>query len=363
MTDLPGGPVDRIRLTGPRAADWSCDVLTKSGQLKGPLRSFKGGTLEQNNDRAVRGGGSVDMTWEQDDEPDINWGSDRFAIKYTVNGVTWPMGVFLISTPAHDYNDDDNTVTTTVTIMDKLSVLVQDVIDGSYSVAADELVTDVIKTIILGTGETAIAVTDSAKTVRSPGLAWEAGTSKLNIVNDLLSHIGYEDLWCDGSGYYRAGPYIDPAERPVVYNFAHGAESLHVAQWNRENDWFEIPNKIVLVSQADEETPALISILTNTNPDSPYSYPSRGRWIVHTETDVSVSDQASLNQLAKMRMGQLSSKVSNLTVQHAMLNLNLNDRIKFTARNHTADAWIRAWSVSMTPDGLVTGQWREVAFT
>src|SRR5690606_14890171 len=110
---------------------------------------------------------------------------------------------FLIEAPADEYNDDRGTITTSIKIMDKLAVLLQDEVDASYSLPAGTTITDAVRALIISTGEVKMAITDSDLTLPA-GQVWEVGTPKLRIVNDLLSMINYNPLWCDGYGIYRA---------------------------------------------------------------------------------------------------------------------------------------------------------------
>lgn len=352
-----------------REEEWTIDVLDRTDKIKHPLTHFVTGTLEQNRDRAVRGGGTVTLQWAQGEDIGIDWSSDRLAIRYTLNGQSWPMGVFLISTPRVDYDDDTGTATAEVTLLDKLTVLDQDRLDGSYAIPAGTNVANAIRSVIASTGETAVTISDDTRTT-SGSLAWEADTSKLTVVNDLLDVINFQPLRCDGNGVYRSGPYVAPNRRPIKRIMREGEDSLHVPTWTREQDWYSIPNKVVMISAAGTDnattgTPSesFRSVATNTDPESPYSYQRRGRWIVSTIKDVEVANQATLDELAQMQLGLQTSRVSNLTVTHAMIpELELEDRLQLETRNHTADVWIRTYSVTMEPGALVTGGWRELSF-
>src|SRR5690625_5676136 len=75
------------------------------------------------------------------------------------------------------------------------------------------------------------------------------------------------------------------------------------------------------ISQGYEETEAMMAVEEHP-PESRFSYEARGqRWIVHTETDVQVTSQAVLDDLARMRLGGLARSYSNMSVEHAMLDL------------------------------------------
>lgn len=343
-----------------RVEEWYVDLLNENDQLIRRLDEFSGGSYEQNVFSTIRGGGSLDLKFQG--EPDISWGSSRVKIWYreASSSTVWPMGVFLISVPRMDYDDETDMLDCQVAIIDKLAVLDQDAVDGSFSLAAGVNVTRAVKDLILSAGESRMSVTDSDHTLSS-GRVWEAGTTKLRVINDLLDSINYWALWADGDGFYRTSPYIEPKDRPVSFEFNYGDTSIHLPSWTKEQDWFEVPNKVVLVTHGDDEEPALIGTATNTDPSSPYSYPSRGgRWIVLTETGVEAVDQATITAMARRRLTEASSKVTNLDVTHAVANLWPNDRVRFSTPVYTGTATVSSYSVDLHPGSLVEATWREV---
>lgn len=342
-----------------RVEEWYVELLRKDDTIKRRLHEFSGGRYEQNVFSTIRGGGSINLRY--DGESDIDWGSDRVKIWYRehTSDLSIPMGVFLISRPKTDHDDETNVSDAQVAIIDKLAVLDQDMADGSFSLPKGTNVTRAVKDLILSAGETRMSITDSTRTM-SAGRVWEAGTSKLRIINDLLDSINYWALWCDGEGFYRTSPYIEPDKRPIAFEFNYGSTSIHLPQWTKEQDWFEVPNKVVLVTHGDDETPAIIGVDTNTDPVSPYSYQARGRWIVHTETGVEATDQATINAMATRRLRELSSKVTNLEVTHAVANLWPNDRVRFRTPIYSGTATVSSYSIDLTPGSLVDATWREV---
>src|SRR5690606_23496078 len=100
---------------------------------------------------------------------------------------------------------------------------------------------------------------DSTETLTS-GMVWPAGTSKLRIINDLLSAINYFSLRCDGHGRYVAAPYLAPASRPVVRRFVPAPDAIHLPEFTRDRDLAGIPNKVVLVSSGSGDDEALVGV-------------------------------------------------------------------------------------------------------
>ncbi|HEU0165866.1 MAG TPA: hypothetical protein VFQ54_12545, partial [Thermomicrobiales bacterium] len=127
---------------------------------------------------------------------------------------------------------------------------------------------------------------------------WDAGTTKLDIVNDLLAALNYRSLWVDMTGQFQATPYVVPANRPPAYDllpgivkeFIDGPTSIYLDAWSRDRDIYGVPNKVIAIQSSDGDTDPLVGQWTNEDPDSPFSYPSRGRWITTVLTGVQTPD-------------------------------------------------------------------------
>ena len=241
-----------------------------------------------------------------------------------------------------------------------MNAISEDTVDDRYSLAAGTLIIPTVAALIASTGETRVAVTDSAATLTA-ALTWEAGTSKLTIINDLLQAAGYWSLWCDGSGLFRVEPYRNPADRAVAFEFVHGETSLHMPDWGREQDNTSVPNRFIAVGQGDEDTPPLVGVAANENPDSPYSFQARGRWITATEEGVEAESQTVIDQYAARKLREAMDPVARLTVTHAMLPLESNALIGFTPEDgiHRL-ATVQRMSMNFTFDTDIAAEWREV---
>lgn len=352
------------------------ELLDEFDNLRGQLAGVQvGGTIEQNVHRQVRGGGNIVLV-EDDSLPwpidgvttplrlsDVDWYKDRIRVSWSVEGgPRWALGTFIVSAPSVSFGDGFTSLS--AELLDKLTVPQQDAVEASYSLAPGTVVTDAVEALLLTTGETRMAITESAATLGS-GFVWEAGTSKLRVINDLLASINYFSLWCDGSGQYRAEPYVRPDDRTPSWRFEEGETSIHSPEWTREQDLYNVPNRVVLVSQGDGETEALTSTYPATEAESDeimpkLGYSARGRWIVHPETGVEANTQAVLDSLARQRLADLADSVANLSVLHAAVPLELNNTVYFRSQGHEALAVVQELAYTLGEGELCRSSWREV---
>lgn len=322
------------------------------------LETSDGGSLTFDNDAPIKGGGQLTIT----NGGNINWESHRIQPWYELEGVeAWPMGTFVATKPGDSVTSES--VRVTLQLHDKLIILEEDRADAYYSVARGAVVTDHIRDIIASAGTHRVNMTESPLTAKDM-MVWEAGTSKLTIINDLLKFLNYKPLFMDAWGIYQVAPYVAPTELPVVKTFQKGREAIHTPEWNRNQDIASIPNKVVLLADGNEAFEGLVGTAQITDPTSPYSYESRGRWVVYTETGVDAESPSVINDLAKRKLTELISPQSIIDIEHAVVPIMLGDTIRFITDNADGDvdilATVERLDYTLTPGSLCKATWNEV---
>ncbi|WP_168428977.1 fibronectin type III domain-containing protein [Microbacterium sp. K36] len=334
---------------------WAFELLDSEDRPLGALDGVTGGSGEIVAQSALGGSGSLSL----DRRRDIDWQSHRVQCAYTDGERSWPVGTYLFTSPREVHTA--TSVSYEVQLLTKMSVIFEDTVEERFSLPAGTAIIQSVVALIESTGETRIAATASAAVLAS-GMTWEAGTTKLTVVNDLLQAAGYWSLWCDGSGLFRVEPYVDPANRPVSFEFTHGEASVHFPEWDREQDLTSVPNKFVAVTQGDETAAPLVGVATNENPASPYSYQARGRWITATEEGVEAASQNVIDQYAAKKLTDAMNPVSRMTATHAMLPLDPNDLIAFTPEDGVRRlATVQRMAFDFTFDTDIRAEWREVS--
>lgn len=269
------------------------------------------------------------------------------------------MGVFLPTSPETAW--DDHFTTQTVDLLDKLAILDQAVTPTMLSIPAGTNLTDAVTAVIEMSGEPAGAVNPSDQTTRTD-TTWEPGTTLLRVVNDLLESANYFSLWCDGWGRYQITPYVDTKSRPIVAEWEEGENATFTPDFDHLEDIYTVPNRVICVSQATGDEEALVSVAENTNPQSPYSFQARGRWIDHVEENVETTGQTALNDYAARRLQELSSAMSTVTITHLYRPFNLNDAATFASHRAgiTGRHVITKYSIPWSETGLTTTTLRKV---
>ena len=195
--------------------------------------------------------------------------------------------------------------THTVEGMDILHGLNQ-LVGESYAVPAGTGYLAAVEEILLAQGFTQYVIDQQAVgSVLPQPKTWALDDSVkwVNVVNDLLSGIGYQGIWSDWDGRLRCMPYLTPAERAVEWTYLSGEYvSQHAAEGSVSRDYFDAPNKwVALRTNMEDGVPPVEGngIFTYINQfDGPTSVEARGREIVAPMLHIEAADQASLQSQA-----------------------------------------------------------------
>lgn len=315
---------------------------------------------------------------------DVNIVTTRIRPVMVIDGLPEiPLSLYVVTASPEKWEATGRTYS--VEMHDKSTVLAQDAVEVTYTANTSDTVLEIVRDVIESAGESIAIDGSESRTLLNP-MVWEAGTTKLAIVNDLLNAINYNSLWVDGVGAFRVTPYVRPAQRSIRYTVLNdengerivreltdGAESIYQPNWSRDRDTYKVPNKVVTVAQGSESAQPLSGVATNENPDSPYSYPSRGRWIVRPITGVEVPDysaevdpdaatEAFLNGVAQRQLIAASAVQARISVSTLPIPVELLDSIRFASTPAGIDArhTTQAVTIPLSYDGLMRLDLQEV---
>ena len=362
---------DQVLTAGTRVTAWRFELLDRREVLIGDLEGVQpGGSVDFSASASIKGGGSITIV---DIGQDIDWLNVRIRPVCTIEGLSReiPVGVWLPSAPTEDWSDLGRSWS--VDLLDKASILDGDIWTHpssgnpeAFVAKAGQNVISVVRSLITQTGESVRAIENASVTLSSDRV-FEAGMTRLQIINELLDSAGFFSLWVDYAGQFRATPYAPPADRSPAYDvaapFTAGDTSVMSPDFSRERDIFSVPNKVFCSTSGDGETEALTSVATNTDPNSPYSYPSRGRWITQIESDVDAVSQSALDLITRRKLADATAVTSKLELTHLFLpDLLINTTIR--ARNDRAGidqlCTVTNTSVSFDPLGTCSTKLQEV---
>lgn len=366
------------------------DPITGRDDLAGELDGVLSGSLSWSSSAAVKKSGSLKVldlataTEGATRVADVELVATRIRPVLEVDGLPgMPLGVYLVTASPEDWSATHRVLS--LELHDRATALEQDRTESTFTAQTGLPVLSIVKSVIESAGETIDIDASETLQLGSP-MVWKAGTSRLAIVNELLGAIGYQDLWVDGAGAFRATPYVRPAARPIHYSILNdesgealvreltdGEQSIYTPEWTRDRDSYDIPNRVAAVASGSADASPLTGIATNEDPLSPYSYPSRGRWVVTVVEGVELPDYADepdpdaaavafLTQRARQTLIASSSTQATVSVKCLPIPIELFDAMRFASTPAHVDARHTVTSVGLDLkfDGLMSLELREV---
>lgn len=309
LSSYPDVEQFRILSDEQRTVSFRYEILNGyDGSSKGFFTDIQpGGTISYNSLNTIKRTASFTVVENiTDDITRINFLSDyiqvhcdfKFEDTSGQQTLSFPLGVFVLS--SNTRASKGRIITRAVEGFDLAQVLASDLTPNRFEVATGIVITNEIRGQLSLGGIANIDISDSPE-VMPATRSWDIGTSRLQIVNDLLAMIGYGSLWFDGNGVAQGHDYVAPSERVASISYITDDRSVISDEIGTEIDLFNVPNKWTgVVSNPNQAT--LVATYQNNNPDSPTSIQSRGRVVSSPIlSDLEATNQSQLLSLVKKR--------------------------------------------------------------
>jgi len=131
-------------------------------------------------------------------EKDVEWLTDRIRPILTIDGREYPVGLYIGTTPRRRGNSRETSV-----VLEAYSVLYladRTKMEPGYIIRAGTLYIAAIQELLQLAGIDMYISDTSDKRIQTDRADWDAGTSVLEVVNELLAEINYRDVWVDLEG-------------------------------------------------------------------------------------------------------------------------------------------------------------------
>lgn len=320
------------------------------------------GQLDWNTNAELKISGSLRVH----DVPDwVNPLVHRVRVQATINDQVAPLGMYCLE--QESVARGKSKTQSELRLLDQLLVAQDDRLVGPYPVGAGRNPVDEAVTLLKSTGETRVAITKSDSTLAAPQV-WEPGETKQHVINELLAAAGYWSLRTNLAGDFTFRPYTLPEYRPVAHRFVAGEASLMLPHYEVTTNHSGIPNRFIAVSpQYDEGKDegaafqGLVGVADLTNPDSPFSIPSRGR-VVAVSEQVEADTQKQIDLIAQQKLSALVQPSATIEATHALIPHLWLDDLVYVAPSHgpAFTATVTQMSIPLKAGGLVKAQWRKV---
>lgn len=242
----------------------------------------------------------------------VNWLSDRIRPEMVLDGVTYPLGIFLPASVRTEENDTERWVD--IEAFDQCWILRDTKTEGLQYFASGTNYLTAVQSLLTASGIALVSITPSNATLAEAREDWDIGTSYLEIINKLLSEINYNPIWFDQEGL----AILEPASTPTAANIEHtlddtNVQSLLLPQISMETDIYQAPNVFIAVCSNADKSAAMVATSENTNPQSPLSIAKRGRRIATVLKVDNIASQLELQAYADLIRNK--SMISGETIE------------------------------------------------
>lgn len=313
---------------------------------------------------AFAGDADIKMTFSgtfDDIPPQVNFLTDRLRPYLVIDGVEYPLGVYVITTPTQSKNGDLVQYDLTgydLTYLAQLSRLEE---RAHYAKGAKYV--DVVRNLLIESGIQDVELEPSEAVLQTDREDWEPGADRLAIANALLAEINYRSVYMDLDGIVRAGPWRAPTLGHVRHTYRAGEDSVVLPAASIGRDTFDLANVFIREVDNPDLDRTLRAVAENTDPSSPISVQNRGLRVVDYEKiDNVASGQELQNMVDNLR---LKSYYSTETVS---FETGLNpthgawDVVRLEHGAHEGIYEETAWSLTLAYDGTMTHEGRRATW-
>ncbi len=245
--------------------------------------------------------------------------------------VEYPLGEFFPSTPKRVSQGDK--VYREVELYDDSIIILDKKFETSYTITQGTSYDTAIRTLLNGAGVTKQNIQQSGKSLEVT-VVYNAGTSYMEAIKDLLIRINYVPIFVDSRGYFTSFLYSLPTTKSPVFSFADSEYSIMYDGVEEELDYFRVPNRFIFVHTNAEKNTVLKSTVTNNDGNSPTSTIVVGRTITYYEEVSDIESQSVLDSYARKKSYELSQVFGKVNFDSANIpNFEYQDVIEL--RNST----------------------------
>ena len=285
---------------------------------------------------------------------EIDWMTDEIRPELILNGVSYPLGVFLPASVT--FQEDETSRSVQVEAYDRCWVVRDTKTETVLSFPAGQTYQKTITDLLAMAGIAIVNMTPSSATLAETREDWPVGTSVLQIVNELAAEINYAPLWFDELG----AAILEPAALPSAENVDHvynerEVSSMILPQLSRSTDIYSAPNVFVCVCSNPDKSGPMVATAENNMPTSPLSIARRGRRITQVEKLKNIANQAELQAYADRLVNQSLLTGETIELQTALMpGHGVGDAVALLLGGDVELCVEHAWSMDLSVGGTMT---------
>ena len=316
-----------------------------------------GGSVERNQDKTIKDGGSVRCIGPLDLGPDLlRVYLDAKSDDGTAESV--PLGTYLVKTDSRATDGTNDEVD--VELLGRLHELESCDFGAAFCVPAGSDLVAKAKEIVEGAGLACVAEPSPYRS--SDALFYGISTgeeqasadgSKLAVVNDLLDRAGFSSAWTDGMGTVHLTKYVEVADRPIAHEFAEGMNARFLRDVTDSIDTGGVANVVYAVYKGEDGT--VIGTARDDDPSSRWSTVSIGREITSKAeySETATQQQADAKAAELLRTSRALKR--KVVIKHVYAPIKCSDavRVDYRSAGVSAKMAVRAMRLDLV-EGCLT---------
>lgn len=250
-------------------------------------------------------------------EPD--WLSDEIEPILVIDGKEHPLGVYAASQVTPTESNDVQSLQ--IEAFDRCWRVRDTKAESRLYFASGTQYISAVEQLLVASGIAVVLATPSSETLKE-AREWDIGTSFLEVTNELLGEINYNQLHFTPEGY----AVLEPASVPTASEIQHrisddpddlaaGADRIDalLPAITRTTDVYNAPNVFVAWCANPDKSGNMVARSENINPQSPLSISRRGRRIVQVTQVDNIASQEELQAYADRQRND--SLISGETIE------------------------------------------------
>lgn len=285
---------------------------------------------------------------------DVNWLTDEIRPAMIVDGVEHHLGVFLPANVSEAETDTGGRVS--VDAFDRGWIVRDQRTEYMLFFPAGMNYLSAVGSVLAMCGITLINSVPTDEVLAEDRADWDIGTSCLDVVNQLLAEINYEELWFDRDGV----AVLEPKATPTANNIEHtldekSVESLLIPGIQKSTDFHSAPNVFICVCSNADKDAAMMAVAENTNPQSPLSIARRGRRISSMVKVDNIASQEELQMYADRMVTDTLLKGEIIQVTTCLLpGYGVGDIVALRYGDISAICRVKRWNMDLRVGGQMT---------
>ena len=332
------------------------------GQIRPVLDSLPTLRMDDSGDIKISLSGDFYPTvYDFDGKPipdaEVDWLTDQIRPELMIDGVEHHLGIYLPATVIVTEDTGGYGFRSLhVEAYDRCWQVQDSRLESLLHLSSNSNYITVIQQLLTAAGIGTVSATSSTAVLPEDREDWSIGTSRLEVVNQLLSEINYNPLWFDSEGW----AILEPASVPSAVNIEHTLDaaddiSLVLPQNQRQTDIYSAPNVWICVCSNPDKSGPMVATAENTNPQSPLSVDRRGRRICKLVTLSNIASQDELQAYADRLRNESMITGETIMIDTGLLpGHGVRDVVAVNYGDLLAVTIERAWTMDLGPGGTMS---------